>query len=186
MSAFRIERILVLPEEYTASTMYIMKSEEEGKVDLFFTGTDVTDVRKVIGTSDVNEIVLASLANFNTLEIAATIDARDDLVLSRNCLVLVLDATGDVTVDTGAALYAYDKNTTLFYKVSQFEPSGATVDWTEVGNRPESAPSAIDTAVGLAHGHSNKEIIDGLSEDEDGNLLYNGQGISAVLAVSEW
>ena len=188
MPTFRIERALELPQVLDPSTMYIMKGAEAGRVDLYFTGNDGNEVRRVIGTSDVNDIVTTALTSFNTLEIAATIPARDDLVLSRNCLVLVLDATGDVTVPNGAALYAYDKATTLFYKVSQFEPSGETVEWGTIANRPTSAVADIDEAVTMRHRHDNLFILDKFSIDDEFFLLYDNVRVMQPFQMSkaEW
>ena len=46
--------------------------------------------------------------------------------------------------------------------------------------------SLINTAIGTIHTHSNKAVLDKLSVDSSGNLMYEGIVVGNVVTVSEW
>lgn len=135
--------------------------------------------------------------------IVANIAARNALSLSQNSLVLVLDASGDTTVNAGNALYAYEVATTTYHKLSEFESldltglmrkfrvragAGAAQDVVENDLLTFSGSTYIGVARtalgftftlqgGAAHEHSNKTVLDKLSEDAQGDPNYNGTPI---------
>ena len=182
----RIERVNALPATLSGSTMYVVKSSEAGLADVYFTNNDGTEARHVIKKSEITDMINTSIGNFTNIQLAADITARDALSLTRNALVLVLDATGDATVSNGAALYLYDVATTAWHKVSEFESMDVTLTWDAIQGRPTSTVAEIDDAVAKAHVHANKAQLDKIGEDADGVLQYNGAYIEAQIAVNEW
>lgn len=182
----RIERVNALPATLSGSTMYVVKSSEAGLADVYFTNNDGTEARHVIKKSEITDMINTSIGNFTNIQLAADITARDALSLTRNALVLVLDATDDATVSNGAALYLYDVATTAWHKVSEFESMDVTLTWDAIQGRPTSTVAEIDDAVAKAHVHANKAQLDKIGEDADGVLQYNGAYIEAQIAVNEW
>ena len=73
-----------------------------------------------------------------------------------------------------------DKHGRVVYgkkKITEDDISGG-ISWTNVVERPNSSPSALDDSVIKKHDHINKSVLEKLSENEDGNLLYNGKQIA--------
>lgn len=148
--------------------------------------TDNSGVAKSIGnTSMIQAIVNSSLADFNTVEIVVDIAARDALTLTRNAMVLVLDATADMSVASGAALYAYKESNDTFTKIAEYESMDVTVTWASISGKPTSTPSQIDTAVNNSHTHSNLTQLNKVGEDANGDLTYNGASVG-VWNTNNW
>ncbi len=61
-----------------------------------------------------------------------------------------------------------------------------SVDWSIIKNGPMSSAMDIDQAVLDAHHHSNKSILDNVSEDAQQNLMYRGAYPRVPLEVCEW
>jgi hypothetical protein len=137
-------------------------------------------------------------------EIVDDIAARNALSPTKNILCLVLDATGDATVSTGSALYAYELAATTWHKVSEYESldlSGLMTSFgikvgtgaTETISQGETitfvAGSAnitivrsgntltFDVSGGAAHSHSNLTQLNKIGEDGDGDITYNGAAV---------
>ena len=132
--------------------------------------------------------------------IVPDIASRNALSLTQNSLVLVLDASGDATVTAGNALYAYEVATTTYHKLSEFESldltglmskfrvranTGAAFDvfdnelitFQEGGNitiTRSGSTFTFSVSGGAAHSHTNKVVLDKLSEDANGDLNYDG------------
>ena len=94
-----------------------------------------------------------------------------------NALYLVVNATGDATVAAGAALYFYDKASTTYTKLSEYESMDVVTAWASITGRPASTPAAIDAAVGAAHTHANMAVLNGLT-DSGGTLRYLGVAVN--------
>lgn len=140
--------------------------------------TNNSGVAKMIGNSTmINALIDAKLTGLNALEIVADISARNALSLTNNTMVLVTDASADATVNSGAALYAYNQSTTSFTKVSEYESLDVTLNWSDIQGGPSSTPGAIDQAVADSHTHSNKSELDKIGEDGDGHATYDGDPI---------
>lgn len=187
MSSLRIERVLALPGTIVGSTLYIVKSAEAGLAEVYFSNNDGSEVRHIINKGEIEALVAAAAGNISQIEIVANIAARATLAptLTKNTLVLVVDATGDVTVAAGAALYIYDFGATTFTKVSEFESLDVNLTWANIQNKPVSSVAAIDLAVTESHTHTNKTVLDDLS-DNSGELEYKGAPILAHLSTAAW
>ena len=125
-----------------------------GLIGLASSATLSSDVANAINTE------IAKLDQSNTAVYAATIAARDALVLTKNSFVFVQDATGDATVTLGAAMYFYNKTASTYTKIAEYEGMDVTFP--------------------------NRAIVEKLSII-DGQLAYDGAIVGTVQAGStEW
>lgn len=154
--------------------------------------TDAAGTAKAVGNSTmINSLVGQYLIEWektsNEMPILATIAERDDYTasLEKNSFILVIDASADPTVGAGSALYAFDFEAQATYKVAEYESMDVVLKWSALEGRPDSTPAQIDSSVSKSHSHTNKAVIDGLS-DEDGELKYKGEPISTAWATSDW
>lgn len=155
--------------------------------------TDAGGVPKAVGNSAmVNSLIADALADFaadlESVNIVDDIAARDALIatLTRDAMILVIDATGDPTVAAGSALYAYSYLTTTTYKIAEYESMDVIVQWSSISGRPVSTPAQIDSAVSQAHSHSNKAQLDKIGEGGDGGMTYNGLPVSTAWTQTDW
>lgn len=154
--------------------------------------TNSAGVAKSIGNSAmINALITEALDNWGSiaagLSIVPDIAARDALIVTTttNLMVLVVDATGDSTVDSGSALYAYDFTSKVTYKVAEYESMDVVLQWDDIEGRPTSSVEQIDNTVTLAHDHDNKTVLDKLTE-VDGALRYDDKGINPEWATNNW
>lgn len=182
MSALTIHRVNTLPGTLAPDALYFVLTN--GVAETYITGSDTTG-RYVGNTALIDQQIAAAGGGASALEIVADITARDALFTgSANLLALVVDASADATVDSGAAFYAYRGSDSAVYKVSEFESLDVSIDWTDISNRPTSTAAEIDTAVAAAT-HVNRATLDKLGEDGDGDLTYDGDGI-VKLVTADW
>lgn len=188
MSKVAFHKVTTLPGTLEPNAFYFVENANfcESYV------TDDAGVAKSIGNSAmINALIAAALADWevaaNSVEIVADIAARDALVatLEVNAMILVVDASADPTVGSGSALYAYDATAEEIYKIAEYESMDVTLEWADINGRPTSTPAQIDSAVGQAHSHANKPVLDKLSEDVDG-LLYDGDPVSSRWKTQAW
>ena len=178
-----------LPTTLEADAFYFI--ENGNYVESYITNSE--GIARQIGNSlMINTLVAAALANWSgassQIIIVPDILARDTLATTAetNLMVLVVDATGDATVGSGSALYAYDFTATIWYKLSEYESMDVVVQWGHIQGGPASDPAAIDTAVSQAHSHSNKAVLDKLTESAGGDLLYDGEGLKTLWVSKDW
>jgi hypothetical protein len=137
-------------------------------------------------------------------EVVADIGDRDALSPTKNILCLVLDATGDGTVSSGSALYAYEFAAATWHKVSEYESldlsglmtsfgikvgAGATETISQGETITFAAGSAnitivrsgntltFDVSGGAAHSHTNLTQLNKIGEDGDGDITYNANAV---------
>jgi hypothetical protein len=181
----KIRKVTALPGTYEASTMYLVQGAEAGLMDIYVSTSDGSAVRHIISKSEINTMITSALSGFNTATVVADITARNALAPTVNTQVLVLDATGDPTVNSGAATYIYDVVTTAWYKISESESLDLVINWSDIVGRPTASAAAIDDAISKAHVHANKTVLDAIS-DVGGALGYSGQPVRAYLEEEAW
>lgn len=188
MAQVRFYKVATLPSSLQSNAFYYVLNGDFAESYI----TDQSGIARALGNSAMINGLLAeaiegALATLNALEIASDIAARDALAsgLERNVLVLVLDATGDATVTSGSALYAYNRAAGTFAKVAEYESMDVVVQWSSIQGRPSSTAAQIDSTVSQSHSHTNKATLDLLSADTDG-LTYNGQPVSSSWATNNW
>lgn len=172
--------LTTLPTTLVGNAFYYIKNGNYAESYL----TDSAGSAKMIGNSAmIQAIVAAELANWSgdstSIVIVPTIAARDALAAgaTTNLLVLVLDATGDSTVTSGAALYAYELTGTTWHKLSEFESMDVVLKWADLQDKPVSSVADIDDAVDKKHEHLNKAALDKIGEDAEGHLTYGGAAV---------
>ena len=175
MAKVNIYRETALPGTLQANSVYLIApAGSPNYVEMYVTGTSAATVKRIINEDDIQAMISASLAGLSGLDIVADIAARNALTPSNGSMALVLDATGDTSVQTGAAMYVYQLATTTWIKVSEYESMDLVLEWSAIQNKPTSAVADIDDAVSKRHNHSNKTQLDKIGEDGDGLLTYNG------------
>lgn len=87
----RIERVLELPELLTPSTMYLVKSEDMGLVEVVFSTKDGDGYLEVINKNQITNMIAGSMEAMNNIQVVNTLAERDELALETNTLVLVLN-----------------------------------------------------------------------------------------------
>lgn len=141
--------------------------------------TDLSGVAKLVGNTEmITQAVMSIFADYNAIEIVDDIADRNTLgaTLTHNALILVIDATGDPTVASGAAMYAYVEATQTYRKVYEMEGMDFTVSWNQIQGRPTSSVADIDDAVAKRHTHTNKVLLDALSNTGT-TLEYSGVAV---------
>lgn len=186
--ALKFYKVTSLPGTLEPDSFYFVENSSYAESYI----TNSAGVAKSIGnTAMINALISAALADWeaaaNMVEIVADITARDALIatLERNAMILVIDASDDVTVDSGAALYAYDATADETYKIAEYESMDVQVAWSAIQGGPTSSPAQIDTAVSQSHTHTNKTVLDDLS-DSSGSLNYKGAPITTDWASKDW
>lgn len=149
MTAVQFHKVTTLPGTPEANSFYFV--ENGGYSESYL--TDDAGVAKAIGNSVmINTLadarIVVALSTLNRVEIVADIAARDALnTRDYNFMVLVLDATADATVDSGAALYVFQNSDNSFTKIAEYEGLDVTVTWDSISGKPSSTPADIDDAV---------------------------------------
>ena len=188
MALIKFFKVSTLPAQLEGDAFYYVSNGDVAESYL----TTSAGVAKSLGnTAMINSLIDAALADFtaqgNAVEIVADIAARNALTAAAesNLMILVLDATGDPTVSAGAALYAYSHANTTTYKVAEYESMDVVIQWANIQGGSVSTPSQIDTAVSQAHSHTNKTVLDKLS-DSSGALHYDGKPLTTDWSTNNW
>ena len=84
---------------------------------------------------------------------------------------------GYVKIDNDTLKYNVDGQ--LYVDIDTNIDVNTDVDWSAVQNKPTSLVTDIDDAVVKKHEHVNKDVLNKLSEDENGKLLYDGLTIAS-------
>ena len=185
-TSLKIEKVNSLPGTLAASTLYLVKSADSNLVDMYISTNDGASARHIISKADIGSMITTAVAGFSTVQVVADIAARNALAPTVNMQALVLDATGDATVASGAATYVYDLANTTWVKISEAESMDVVLQWSNVQNKPTSAVADIDDAVTKRHSHTNKTQLDLIGESVDGLLTYNSAVVGATASVVEW
>lgn len=179
--------VSALPGSLEPDSFYYVAN---GSVAESYLTDNLGSAKSVGNTVMINQLITAALASWesaNGMPIVADIAARDALfaTATANMLALVIDASADPTVETGSALYAYDFGSSTVYKVAEYESMDLVIQWASIQGRPNSSVAQIDDAVGKAHQHANKAVLDKFTE-VGGELLYAGEGIATSWATKDW
>lgn len=187
-SELNIARVNALPVTPAANTMYFVKGGEAGLMDVYVTGSTGAEIRHIISKAEINSMMANAVGAFSNILVVGDIATRDALVpdLGRNVVVMVGDATGDATVKTGAATYLFDAASLNWTKLSEFAELDLVLQWDAIQGRPTSTVAQIDAAVAAAHTHANMAVLDKLSQDTNGIVMYNNKYIKPVIEGAEW
>lgn len=185
MAKIKIAKVTAVPGTLVADTIYMVTTGAD-KLEVYMTNSAGTLARRVLNEADIQALIDASVSGISGIEVVDDITARDALSPTSNTQVLVLDATDDGTVDSGAATYVYRLSNTTWYKISEAESLDFVLDWDNLVNGPSSSAAQIDSAVTNAHTHANKTQLDLLGQDGDGDLTYNGSKVANEYTSTAW
>lgn len=192
MASLKVFRVSALPVSTALENNAIYYVANGEYVETYVVGNSASSIRRIHTGDDIQTMIDDSISNFNNMYVASDIAARDALVaapgFNRNIVVLVLNATADATVASGAATYVYDAAVSTWRKIAEHESMDLTfdLDWSKITNGPTSTPSEIDAAVTDSHNHMNKDVLDMLGVDMDGNLTYNNVTVGTAWGSTSW
>ena len=157
------------------AVFFVASTSNSNYIEIYVSNNAGTALKRLLTDADIQALIDASISGLDgEMPIVADIAARNALSLTKNTQVLVLDATGDSTVASGAATYLYQVSTTSWIKLSEAESLDLILQWTNIQGKPTSSPSAIDTAVGNSHAHNdNLTQLNKIGENADGLFTYS-------------
>jgi hypothetical protein len=157
------------------AVFFVAPTLKPNYVEIYVSNSAGTALKRLLTDADIQALIDASISGLaGEMPIVTDIAARNALSPTKNTQVLVLDATGDSTVASGAATYLYRVSTTSWIKLSEAESLDLILQWANIQGKPTSSPSAIDTAVGNSHVHnSNLTQLNKIGENADALFTYN-------------
>lgn len=164
MAILNFYKVTSLPSTLEADSFYFV--ENGGYAESYLTNNAGLP-RSIGNTGMINTLIAEAVGQLEAggVVIVADIAERDTLTPVVNTLVLVIDASGDPTVDAGAALYVYNVSGQEYIKVSEYESMDVIVQWTSIQGRPASTTAEIDQAVADSHTHANLTTLNKFSEE---------------------
>jgi hypothetical protein len=188
MATYKVFKETALPGTLAAHSIYLVApAAHPGYLEIYVTDAAGTATRRTHKVEDIQAMIDSSLAGMSGgATIVDNIAARNALTPSNGLTVLVVDASADPTVDTGAATYVYRESNTSWVKISEYESLDISLSWANITGKPTSAVADIDDAVSKRHTHANKTQLDKISEDGNGELTYNGNNVAPRLTSSGW
>ena len=187
MAAIKIFKVTTLPAVLEGHAMYLVAPvAKPNHLEVYVTSADASAVKRIVNIDDIQSMINSSISASNAFEIVNDIAARDALTLTGNKFVLVLDATGDVTVTAGAATYAWRSSNSSWVKIAEYESLDVALTWAAIQNKPTSIVADIDAAVAQRHMHSNYTELGKISETVGGDFQYSGDYPRARLEVADW
>lgn len=187
----RIFKETTVPGSLVPNAMYLVApAGRPNDLEIFVTDNAGTATRGTLTRAIVEQMINDAFGSGGAGGapniVVADIPARNALTdMTVGQLVLVLNATGDATVASGAATYVY-RTGPIWTKISEAESMDVVLNWASIQNRPTSTVAQIDAAVGASHSHTNKASLDKITEDAQGNLLYNGNLPYSRWASTNW
>ena len=170
---FKLTAVPSLPCEANA-VFFVSPTGSPNYIEIYVSNSAGTALKRLLTENDIQALIDASISGLTgEMPIVADIAARNALSPTSNTQVLVLDATGDPTVTSGAATYLYRVSTASWIKLSEAESFDLVLQWANIQGKPTSSPTAIDTAVSNSHTHTNKTQLDKIGENANGFLTYN-------------
>lgn len=186
MAKYQVFKETALPGTLQPHSIYLVApAGTPDYVEIYVTGALASTVKRVIKQSDIQSMIDTSIGAVNSTIFVNDIAARDALVLTKNAIVLVLDASADVTVGSGAATYAYRHSDTSWTKIAEAESMDLIIDWSNIQNKPASAVADIDDAVSKRHTHANMTSLNKIGES-GGEMTYDGQPVATQWGSTEW
>lgn len=186
MAVIRHHKVTALPGVLAANSVYyVAPAAKPDYIEVYVTNAAGDAAKRVFQEADVQALIDTSLASFGQTEVVDDIAARNALSPSDGTTALVLDASADASVTSGAATYIYRLATTTWVKISEAESMDISLTWAALTGKPTASAAAIDAAVTASHGHSNKTQLDKIDE-ASGEMTYNGQNIRARLDTGDW
>lgn len=194
MNKLRIFKETILPETLNPSSLYfITDTVNTDYVELYLTDKNGLNARRIPSRTDISNMISSAVNAIeptapngsSSLIVVNDITERDSTNIENDSFVFVIDATGDDTVTSGSATYLY-RTSGEWIKISEHESMDLVLSWEKITGKPSSSASAIDMAVSQTHTHQNKSIIDKISQNEFGDLTYDGNLLPNKLDTENW
>jgi hypothetical protein len=187
MATYSLFKETALPGSLVANAIYLIApAANPGFLEIYVTDSAGSAQRRIPTIADIQTLIDTSVAGANSTVIVDDIAARDALAPNNGVTAVVLDASADPNVTSGAATYIYRASNTSWIKISEAESMDLTLAWSSIVGRPSSAVADIDDAVSKRHTHANKTQLDLIGEDGDQNLTYRGSNIAPRLSSAGW
>jgi len=187
MAVVKIHKTTALPTTLEGHAVYLVApTSKPNYVEMYVTSADGSTARRIINSDDIQAMIDAAVAGASAIEIVADIAARNALTPTNGKHVLVIDASADPTVDSGAASYVWRQATSQWIKLTEYESLDLQLTWANLSGKPTSSPSAIDAAVANSHTHANMTQLTKVGEDSNGDFTYGGQPPRARLETAGW
>ena len=186
---FKTHRVTELPAVLEAYAVYfVAPAGTTDYVEIYVTSSDGTSARRVINEQDVNTLVEQKLAGTDEIYVVDTIADRLTVDTDKSRYVYVVDASDDSTVTSGGASYLYNTVAEDWVKISESESMDLVLNWNSIIGGPTSTPAQIDEAVAAKHTHVNKNALDKVGEDVEGNFTYGGVAVGGTTkwATTNW
>lgn len=183
MATYSVYKETALPGTLVANAIYLVApAANPGYLEIYVTDVAGTAQRRTPRIEDIQAMIDATVGSAaGTVIIVDNIIARDALTPENGTEVLVIDASADATVTSGAATYVYRSSNTTWIKTTEFESLDVALTWGSITDGPTSTPAQVDAAVTAVHSHTNKTQLDKVGEDGNGDFTYNG-----ALPVTAW
>ena len=181
---YSVHKVTALPHKLEPNSIYFV-AKGSNQIEIYVSGI-AGEVRRAISEADIKKLIDAEIDKLGALDVVDDITARDALSLQVNATVLVLDASADGSVKSGAATYAYRHSDTSWTKISEAESMDVALNWANLADKPAASAAKLDDAVSKAHSHANKTQLGLIGQDAEGNLTYNGKLPVVGWETSEW
>lgn len=193
MNLVNFQKLSVLPAVLEPGAVYfVINPVNPAYTDIFVVDSTGLNYKKVYGLQEVDSAIYNAIANLapTNAKVVANIDERDLLAPVTPVFAVVVDATGDPSVQSGSASYVYDPTSSAWIKISEYESLDVTFSWDQLQNKPASLVEDIDDAVTKKHDHTNKSVLDRIGEDATGKFTFDNLPIVGstpfVWTTEEW
>lgn len=182
MTTFKVFRETALPGTLDPYAVYFVAPPAKPDFcEVYVSNSAGTGVKRLLNETDIQALIDASVVSANNIQVVDDITARNALSPTENTIVVVIDASADVTVTAGSATYLYRFSTTTWIKLAEYESMDLSLSWASIQNKPTSSVADIDDAVTKRHIHANKTQLDKVGENVSGLFTYN-----SLLPVIAW
>lgn len=188
MSTIKFAKVATLPVTLAPSTLYMVAPAGSSidELQIYVSSNDGTSARHIPTHSEIASMISTAVNSYSSAVVVTNIAARNALAPAVVTIALVLDATADNSVASGAATYVFNPATSSWTKIAEYESLDVTLQWANIQGKPTSSAAAIDQAVADSHTHANKAVLDLVTADANDELMYKGAHIAARLETSAW
>lgn len=169
-------------EDHVYSTSHVLSSEKQAMINAGKpSGYVVLDENGLIPMDNMNRSMRIIEVEFENIDDMLT----NSSYVMHGTLVMVIDATGDPTVEEGWAIYRRDTESDEYWnlnsgwkKVLENESIDIDMTYENMPDRPDASASDADAMVRMAHSHKDNGLLELIGEDNNGNVTYNGERLA--------
>jgi hypothetical protein len=119
MIKLRSHKVLELPAvPETNSIYYVVAPTSVDYLEIYVTGSTAGVVRRLPNINDISTVINELFADFTPIVFVPDIPNRDLLNPDYTVMAIVADASGDITVSSGQAVYVFNILTSTWVKIS--------------------------------------------------------------------